>query len=144
MKNTCKILIKSIRRGVSTYFRKLLHLIILWLSQIKNTLKYFLLRKGIQIHNLQHIIYVLIIGSSIPFYTRIHFILISLTKCYYIFNYKDLWDPGLFKCQTLLFIDFVEGVIPCVSEAHCGCTSFHKYVITINTLKRIWISPFFV
>ena len=29
------------------------------------------------------------------------------------------------------FINFVEGVNPLVSEAHCWCTSFHKYVITI-------------
>ena len=30
------------------------------------------------------------------------------------------------------FINFVEGLIPRVSEAHCGYTSSHEYVITIN------------
>ena len=29
------------------------------------------------------------------------------------------------------FINFVEGLIPCVSEAHCGYTSLQEYVITI-------------
>ena len=29
------------------------------------------------------------------------------------------------------FINFDEGVNPLVSKAHCGCTSFHEYVITI-------------
>ena len=35
-------------------------------------------------------------------YTRIHFIHISLAECYYTFNNKDHWDPGLFTCYTLL------------------------------------------
>ena len=31
----------------------------------------------------------------------------------------------------IYFINFVEGVNPPMSKAHCGCTSFHKYVIMI-------------
>ena len=37
----------------------------------------------------------------------------------------------------IYFINLVEGVNPPVSEAHCGCSSFHKYVITIIQYYRI-------
>ena len=30
------------------------------------------------------------------------------------------------------FINFLEGLIPRVSEAHCEYTSLHEYVITIE------------
>ena len=33
------------------------------------------------------------------------------------------------------FINFVEGLIPRVSEAHCGYTSLQEYVIKIPLLK---------
>ena len=32
-------------------------------------------------------------------------------------------------------INFVEGLLPCVSKGHCVCTSFRKYVITISHFK---------
>ena len=28
---------------------------------------------------------------------------ILFTECYYMFNYKDQWDPGLFTCYTMLY-----------------------------------------
>ena len=33
-------------------------------------------------------------------------------------------------------INFVEGLFPLASEAHCGYTSLHKYVITITLLYK--------
>ena len=48
-----------------------------------------------------------------------------ITECYYA-----TWSHYIKK----YFINFIEGVIPHVSEAPCGCTSFHEYVITINKL----------
>ena len=32
----------------------------------------------------------------------LYFIYNSLTECYYTFNYKNHWDPGLFTCYALL------------------------------------------
>ena len=46
----------------------------------------------------------IIMRSSIPIYTRVHFILIN----------------------------FVEGVNPPVSKGHCGCSSFQEYMFTIK------------
>ena len=85
-----------------------------------------------------------IIWANHPWWT-ITFINISLTECYYTFNFKDHWDPGAFTCYTLLrplvtklyFINFVEGLIPRVSEAHFGYISLHEYVITI-ILDWMW------
>ena len=43
---------------------------------------------------------------------------------------------GIQDCLHIIhiyFINFVEGVNPPMSEAHCGCTSFHEYcVICVN------------
>ena len=73
---------------------------------------------------------------------HLHFIHILLTECYYTFNYKDNWDPGLFTCYTMTyFINFVTGVNPPMSEAHCGCTSFHEYVITKLPTISIQVKP---
>ena len=36
------------------------------------------------------------------------------------------------------FINFIEGLFPCVSKAHCEYTSLHKYVFTI-TDSMIWL-----
>ena len=73
---------------------------------------------------------------SIPIYTRIHFIHISSTECYYAFNYKNCLHATHFY-----FINFIEGVDPPAIELHCGCASFHKFVVTINPVfslsKRI-------
>ena len=58
---------------------------------------------------------------------------------YYIVNYKDHWDPGCITCYTnVLNKQSVScwRVNPHVREAHCGYTSFHKYVITI--ISHIW------
>ena len=35
-------------------------------------------------------------------------------------------------------INIGEGVNPLVNKAHCGCTSFHKYVITIRCRAQKW------
>ena len=32
--------------------------------------------------------------------------------------------------------NFVEGLSSCVSDAHCGYTSLHKYVITITGIVK--------
>ena len=53
--------------------------------------------------------------SSIFIYTWIHFIYISLTECFYKYT------------------------ITCMSKAHCGYTSFHKYVITISVALWKWL-----
>ena len=33
------------------------------------------------------------------------------------------------------FINFIKGLFPLASEAHCGYTSLHKYVITISIIQ---------
>ena len=44
---------------------------------------------------------------------------ISLAECYYTFNYKDHWDPGLFTCYTLLY-KIVKWC--CISWLAIGCS----------------------
>ena len=44
----------------------------------------------------------------------------------------------------IFIIDFVEGVNPPVSEAQCGCTSFHKYVFMIKPLLEMNPSHLFI
>ena len=70
-----------------------------------------------------------------------------------IYQYKDCYFKGqlqqadlrsISQTQFLPFclfsffslINVVKGVNPLVSKVHCGCTSFHKYVITINCKNR--------
>ena len=60
-------------------------------SLLKNCLIAKKSKQGVTI--LSYISFIGFIGSI---YTRIHFIHISLSECYYILNYKDHWDPGLF------------------------------------------------
>ena len=46
--------------------------------------------------------------------------------------------------HTITLLISLKGLIPPVSEAHCGCTSFHKYVITLYvsvTYNRIPTIP---
>ena len=74
----------------------------------------------------------IIIGSSIPIYTRIHFIHISLVECYYTFNNKDHWDPGLFtflhitlqSSNGVLYLDRLSGAQHCISWPAIGCSSY--------------------
>ena len=67
------------------------------------------------------------------------------------FNYKDHWDPGLFTSYDMLqhvthncIINFVKGIFPLASEAHCGCTSLHEYVNTIKNnllfVDSVWLA----
>ena len=72
--------------------------------------------------------YLIIIGSSIPIYTRINFINISLAECYYTFNYKDHRDPDYFIC-AYYFINFVEWFY--ISPSY-QVLVIHPYLITIN------------
>ena len=70
---------------------------------------------------------------------------ILFTECYYNFNYKDHWDPGLFTCYTLLY-NIIKWC--CISWSAIRCsvlyisTSYrvlvmHTYLITI--LRRFYI-----
>ena len=38
--------------------------------------------------------------------------------------------------RSIIIINVVEGLIPLTSDAHCGYTSLHEYVITIDDLNR--------
>ena len=81
----------------------------------------------------------------VEFDIYIFFLYISLTICHHTFNYKDHCDPGLFTCFDMLWHvthncinNFIKGLLPLVSEAHCGYTSLPKYVITIFITKQFF------
>ena len=53
----------------------------------------------------------------------------------YFFNFLITGIIGIqdsLHVTHIYLINFVKGVNPPMSKAHCRCTSFHKYVITIH------------
>ena len=90
------------------------------------------------------------IGSSSPIYTRIHFIHISLAECYYTFNYKDNWNPGLFPCYTLLYNIFKWcciswPAIGCSGARHTHISNHYTFESSPSKLELKWIfNKFFI
>ena len=55
----------------------------------------------------------------------------------WIFNILPCKYLALRKSRQLIVQGFCRRVDPRVSEAHCGYTSFHEYVITIHLVGKV-------
>ena len=91
--------------------------------------------------------------NSQCFHKIFYFIHISLSECYYIFNYKDHWDPGLLymfthyliNCQMVLYILTGYRVLGIVSWLAIGCsalyflTSYRVLIIHTYLITILWV-----
>ena len=59
-------------------------------------------------------------------------------KCFQIIGGKRIISMLIVSIiHRVLIINFEEGLFPLASEAHCGYTSFHKFVVTICFLQNL-------
>ena len=62
-----------------------------------------------------------------PTYFHMSILILSLCLFFLVFLLSIVY---MFTHNYI--INFVDGLFPLASEAHCGYTSLHKYVITIT------------